>query len=174
MPKGFPFRYTSDEMTGSKYVSYDSYEFQEDILAACGRTISVKFEYAKPSRSTGSKYFSWRIYPCSDKRFRSYLKPSHNAAIAHVQVDPAVMDASYGKAIRHDPSIISKALACSLNRGALVTICEASIVRKAERFPYLREYSEKLHPKTVLFVATGNDGWSEIIHTWPCAQTFRC
>ncbi|KAK7056383.1 hypothetical protein VNI00_002937 [Paramarasmius palmivorus] len=182
MPAGFPFCYTSNGITGSICLSYDSYEFVEEIT---GHSAAVKLEYTKPSRSTGSQHFSWRIYPCNDKRVRSSLKPHRmrllfsarastnaralnpdKAAIAHVQVDPAVMDTSYGKAIRHDPSIILKALACSLNRGALVTICESNTVRKAERFPYLKEYSGKLHPKTILFVATGNDGWSEIIHTW--------
>ncbi|KAF9269135.1 hypothetical protein L218DRAFT_421685 [Marasmius fiardii PR-910] len=167
LPPGFPFRLNIVPHGSGSIISYDSYEFLEELRTRSGHRISVKFEFTKPpssqsSSSNSSKCFTWRIYP-HDARFHSYMSTTHNTPLAHVQVDPSVMDTNYGKHIRHDHRVITSALALSMNLDAVITICEAKALRSSKRFPQLRQsikHPGPFHSKEILYVATGSEGFS--------------
>ncbi|KAL0572283.1 hypothetical protein V5O48_009685 [Marasmius crinis-equi] len=162
MPPGFPFRLTMDPYTGGPAISYESYEFHEDIRTNSGHTVSVKFEYTRRS-----KHFAWKIYP-EDTRFYSHHRPAQNA-IAHVEVDAAVMDTTYGKLLRHDSRVISTALASSLELGVMITICEADKLRTSRRFPHLRrstKFPGPFYSTSIVHVVTDASGGSEVVQVW--------
>ena len=69
MPAGFPFRVTI--YRSQPTLSYDPYEFQEDIRTSEGHSVRIKVGYTSSSASCGSqKYFTWRIYRV-DTRFQN-------------------------------------------------------------------------------------------------------
>lgn len=70
MPHGFPFRTTCDGY-GNANVSYDSYEFHEDVHISAYDSHRVTFAFATPrSRENNTDYLSWRVYE-QDKRRNS-------------------------------------------------------------------------------------------------------
>ncbi|KAF5356385.1 hypothetical protein D9758_009541 [Tetrapyrgos nigripes] len=155
LPGGFPFRYTVDPRSpkccyegdkGYGRISFDSYEFREDLRSTGGNTTRISFaapcssSHHSCSRCNSSAerathdYFSWRIYlEGSDPRLRrsdpsSYRNPvpanvNDDPLIAEVLVSPTVFQTRYGKFIRRDPRVILNALATSVERNQSVIIC---------------------------------------------------
>ncbi|KAG5641169.1 hypothetical protein DXG03_005866 [Asterophora parasitica] len=122
MPSGFPF----SARHGYSGVTYDSYEFREELTGAAHRANSrhqfanITFENATSSRDG----FIWQAHlPGAE----SYLRGGHSKPTAHVQVDLAVSrQESFWLSLHKDPLVILRALGISLELGCPITIQPAS------------------------------------------------
>ncbi|GLB45215.1 hypothetical protein LshimejAT787_2001200 [Lyophyllum shimeji] len=125
MPVGFPFSHVHDGY-GFSRLSYDSYEFHEDLTSHSHRSQSRHHPQATIAfKNTSSRdkvsYLTWQIYlPSPDAAYLRHLQ--NRQAVAHVQVDPAVTRTPFWKSLLNDPSVILRALGLSLELGALLTI----------------------------------------------------
>ncbi|KAJ4467236.1 hypothetical protein J3R30DRAFT_3718135 [Lentinula aciculospora] len=141
IPGGFPFRHTLSDSKGKSklratYEPYDIKVSNEDF--GPNESIGIVFKGPGPSlkyaetatissRSPPSRYFTWQAYASvREARWNGqgymYAKSSHKTVLAQVRVDPAVMYTSYGKFVRTDSRVLSRALAISLELGVLITI----------------------------------------------------
>ena len=74
-------------------------------------------------------------------------------AIAHVQVDPLVMETNFGFLFMTNPLILQEALALSIELGVLITI-----VLNRKTPPY--------SPEEILFLRTDVHGPSQVVCTY--------
>jgi len=163
MPAGFPFHHTFDSR-GSAKLSYDSYEFHEEFRSCRRdervRSHSVSVSFTGPSSSSHkTQYFSWRAYLPILNSHPYSQRVQDSLAVAHVRVDTAVMDMSYGKFIKNDPRVILRALSISLELGALITVTIAGASGLA-----VRRQADQWMPGTVVYVGTYNDGRTETLY----------
>ncbi|KAJ7735768.1 hypothetical protein B0H16DRAFT_1575315 [Mycena metata] len=160
MPSGFPFRHVMSPRGMSTSISYEPYEFREDLRAdsRCSGNFAAYVSFttaAAESRPTRSKkdWLSWTAHlPKLD--LRPYSRgPSRKpkVPVAHVRVDPRVLDTVYGKYIERDPRIILRALSISLELGLLVTIT-------------LEDCGKRSGLYSVIYMGTANNGHRSIIH----------
>lgn len=128
MPMGFPFRHVHDGH-GYSRLSYDSYEFREDLMSH-GHLCSSSSRHHAPHAIIAFKncssrdkipYLTWQAYlPSPDAM---YLRTLHNRqSVAHVQVDPAVTRIPFWNSLINDPSVIMRALGISLELDVVLTI----------------------------------------------------
>ncbi|KAJ7449085.1 hypothetical protein B0H11DRAFT_2247387 [Mycena galericulata] len=127
MPVGFPFQHIMDHRRGTPQISYDPYEFREELRSQhrCSGNLAAYVSFtpaSADSRHSKKEYLSWSAtLPKVD--LRPYSRgPPPKAPVAHVRVDTQVMNTAYGKHIERDPRIILRALSVSLELGLLVTI----------------------------------------------------
>ncbi|KAJ7032054.1 hypothetical protein C8F04DRAFT_1396951 [Mycena alexandri] len=158
MPSGFPFRHVMDSR-GTTHISYDPYEFREELRAdsRCNGHFAAYISFttaAAESRPTRSKkdWLSWTAHlPKLD--LRPYSRgPSPKVPVAHVRVDPRVLNTVYGKYIERDPRIILRALSISLELGLLVTIT-------------LEDCGNCSGLYSVIYIGTANNGHRSLLHT---------
>ncbi|KAJ6582979.1 hypothetical protein DFH09DRAFT_1275376 [Mycena vulgaris] len=165
MPVGFPFRHVMDSR-GTPHITYDPYEFREELRSdsRCTGHLSAHVSFTTTNADmirTKKDYLSWSAYlPKLD--FTPYTRgPPALAAkvpVAHVRVDTAVMNTTYGKHIERDPRIILRALSISLELGLLVTIT-------------IEDYGDcQGQFSNVIYVGTANNGRRSLLFT---AGSFR-
>ncbi|KAJ3754888.1 hypothetical protein EV360DRAFT_86421 [Lentinula raphanica] len=118
--------------TGKTRISYEPYDFQvpysENRDSNENIGIAFKAPTAGSSRSSSSRYFTWRAYATVRESRWSKLLPSKSSprtVFAEVRVDPAIMHTSYGKFLQNDNRVLSNALAISIELGVLITIVSA-------------------------------------------------
>ncbi|KAG5651649.1 hypothetical protein H0H81_007959 [Sphagnurus paluster] len=123
MPQGFPFKRTHDCRRGVAYSSYESFDFLEDLAPSSSRQqyrANISFRRASPRDRL--PYFTWQAHLSSPDGY--FRKEQHPAA--HVQIHHSVENVkAFWNTLRDDPSVIMRALALSLELGALVTIDRA-------------------------------------------------
>lgn len=125
MPFGFPFHHTHDGH-GSSCLSYDSFEFKEDLSGPSRRPNSrnqcATIAFKNASSRDKCQYFTWQAYLPSPESIP--LRNAHNVypPAAHVQVDPVISRTPFWLSLVNDPSVIMRALAISLELEASITI----------------------------------------------------
>ncbi|KAJ6487700.1 hypothetical protein C8R45DRAFT_994056 [Mycena sanguinolenta] len=171
MPGGFPFHYSVDGR-GRGSLSYKPYEFYQEVpssvLSKGGspRRYWVKFSFTNHTGDSDSdydkstdcyrrihascqrrNYMSWRAYitVLSSSCHNSLL----NLPLLHIELDPVVLNTSYGHFFKNDPSVILRAMRVSVDKGMPVTI----------------KLAELSCPKEILFFGTDTTGKRHLLHT---------
>ncbi|KAJ3516402.1 hypothetical protein NLJ89_g1142 [Agrocybe chaxingu] len=162
-PVGFPFHSVPGSKGRPYEISYASYEFAEYLyLDPRTKPHCATFSYAAPnfaSRSSSSRMMTWRIsIPARESIYHRHAPGQ--LEIAHVEVDPLVMETPFGFRLMTEPHILLEALAISVELGILVDIQIANS-RTPQRYPTKRGvYYE---PGEVIFIAVDNNGRSEVV-----------
>lgn len=175
---GFPFQFVH-RYGREPAMSYDDdyeFEFREHFHSSEQRSglRSVTFKYSSPSPRPGSHMMHWSIVVPERQSLRhSHYTPGTSVcrnslfvlnrpflfqgivSIAHVQVDPPVMETKFGITFMTNPRVLQEALALSIELGALITIQLAN--RKTPNHS----------PGEILFLTTDSHGRSQVV----CAYT---
>ncbi|KAJ7436732.1 hypothetical protein FB451DRAFT_187054 [Mycena latifolia] len=167
MPGGFPFHYSVDGR-GQGTLSYEPYEFCEEIpsnvlsMGGPQRRYWITFTFTnhterikhgvherrvQSSSKNPTHYMSWRAY-IAVRDMSYYRSDLLNLPLLHVELDPAVLNTSYGHLLKNDPAVILRAMGVSLEKGLPITI-------------KLAEYS---HPSQILFFGTDQTGKRHLLH----------
>lgn len=75
--------------------------------------------------------------------------PPVNLPLLHVELDPAVLNTSYGHLLKNDPSVVLRAMGVSLDKGMPITI----------------KLADSSHTWDILFFATDATGKRHLLHT---------
>ncbi|KAF9010262.1 hypothetical protein BDQ17DRAFT_1347849 [Cyathus striatus] len=170
MPAGFPFRYVFNGQ-GSAYISYDSYEFKEDIRASTSRRSSAaaSISYTSPGHKKSRNnvnYHTWKVYPPTSECFK-YTRTCDRIAVAQVQVDEAVMRTPFGSRITDDPRVILQALAISLELGILITIEIGSLSSKTHQTLGRLKPHLSWSSGSILYIGRHHSGKKELLCVAP-------
>ncbi|KAJ7432203.1 hypothetical protein B0H11DRAFT_820805 [Mycena galericulata] len=167
MPGGFPFHYSVDGRGGGS-LSYEPYEFCEEIpsnvLAMSGppRRYWATFSFTNhtETKSCGhghrdhhcskrpKRYMSWRAY-VAVRDMSYYRSDIRHLPLLHVELDPAVLDTSYGYILKNDPHVVLRAMGVSLDKGLPITI----------------KLADLSYPREILFFGTDGSGKRHLLHT---------
>ncbi|KAJ7697602.1 hypothetical protein B0H17DRAFT_1130214 [Mycena rosella] len=149
MPGGFPFHYSVDGR-GRGSLSYEPYEFCEEIPSSVLHWADLPgpVKHGASSFTTTVKpYMSWRAY-VAVRDMSDYRSDLLNLPLLHVELDPTVLNTSYGHLLKNDPTVVLRAMGVSLDKGLPITI-------------KLAEYS---HPKQILFFGTDQTRKRHLLH----------
>lgn len=186
MPGGFPFHHIHDGH-GSYQISYNPFEFREDFLTSShpGRwphCRSAVISFSPPSPRSKINTLTWCAYlPTSDNvytrdfdngvykftpvasRFSRLTSYSQDKiSLAEVQVDPAVLKSPYGKTLMTDPMVILRALAISLELGAIITI-EFQNVANLKLAYNDEDKVRRFEGRSVVYTSTKKDGRQKLL-----------
>ncbi|KAJ7665931.1 hypothetical protein DFH06DRAFT_263042 [Mycena polygramma] len=168
MPGGFPFHYFVDGR-GRGSLSYEPYEFCEEIpsnvLSSGGppRRYWVTFSFTNQTAGDKSashdrrvhsschkrkRYMSWRAY-VTVRDISYYRSNLLNLPLLHIELEPEILNTSYGQLLKNDPSVVLRAMGVSLDKGMPVTI----------------KLAASSHPREILFFGTDATGKRHLLHT---------
>ena len=91
-------------------------------------------------------------------------------SLAHVEVDPIVMETSYGVIFMTDPLVLLEALSLSIELGILITVTVANC-----KTPIFHPSNRNLDyfPGDIIFIATDNNYQSEVVFVYKAQWTGR-
>ncbi|KAJ7735771.1 hypothetical protein B0H16DRAFT_1575321 [Mycena metata] len=91
---------------------------------------------------------SWRAY--LTVRDISYHRCTPlNLPLLHIELDPTVLNTSYGHMFKNDPRIVLRAMGVSLDKGMPITI----------------KLANSAHPREILFIGMDQKGKRHLLHT---------
>ncbi|CAA7270002.1 unnamed protein product [Cyclocybe aegerita] len=157
-PVGFPFHSVPGSKGRPYEISYNSYEFSEYLyLDPRAKPHCATFSYAAPN--SASRMMTWRIsVPARESIYHRHARGQ--LEIAHVEVDPLVMETPFGFRLMTEPHILLEALAISVELGILINIQIAN-----SRTPHRHHTKRGIYyePGEVVFIAVDNNGRSEVV-----------
>ncbi|KAF9051766.1 hypothetical protein BJ165DRAFT_913760 [Panaeolus papilionaceus] len=174
-PAAFPFcasqtlsRNKHESRVRDAHPSVDTrtpYEFKETFPLgdARGSTVTAVISYTPPSMSA-SRMMSWKIHTYQRE---AMVQDTLNGRItlAQVEVDPMIMETSYGAEFMTNPRILLQALALSVELAVLITVSIAT--SKTGHLHAVRdELTGSIRWGDILFVATHPDGYTEIAYVY--------
>ncbi|KAF8162509.1 hypothetical protein K438DRAFT_1858710 [Mycena galopus ATCC 62051] len=169
MPGGFPFHYSVDGR-GRGSLSYEPYEFYQEVPSSAfskdgpPRRYWVTFSFTNQSPGDFDKSaddYCHRVQPSSQQKgymsWRAYItvlsSQYHNGLLnlplLHIELDPAVLETSYGELFKSDPAVVLRAMRVSVDKGMPITI-------------KLGDFS---CPQEILFFGTDTAGKRHLLHT---------